>query len=296
MKENYPVYITSISSFIAGGISRALVYPIDTVKAKLQVQQANKSPQFKTISGALKVTLKEESVRGLYKGMLMSILVSLPANTIYFSAYEASKIYLTALYWPTFFTYFTAGMIAEVASCAIFVPMDVIKERLQVQSNIKQYKYKNSIDAFNQIYKLEGVRGLYKAYGATLASFGPFSAIYFTLYEYFKEYKVGQHKEIDLKDTIICSVSAGAFAAWITNPLDMAKVRMQVVRATKASGAPLFDYKNMLHGISTIYKQEGTLALFQGSLSRVLFHAPSTAITMSLVEYIRNVLQSYHDS
>jgi len=34
--------------------------------------------------------------------------------------------------------------------------------------------------------KVEGFRGIYKAYGATVMSFGPFSALYFLFYEYFK--------------------------------------------------------------------------------------------------------------
>jgi hypothetical protein len=34
--------------------------------------------------------------------------------------------------------------------------------------------------------KTEGAGGLYRAYGATVASFGPFSAFYFMFYEQFK--------------------------------------------------------------------------------------------------------------
>lgn len=32
----------------------------------------------------------------------------------------------------------------------------------------------------------EGIRGLYRAYGATVMSFGPFSALYFVFYEFAK--------------------------------------------------------------------------------------------------------------
>ena len=37
-----------------------------------------------------------------------------------------------------------------------------------------------------QIKKTEGIRGLYRAYGATVLSFGPFSALYFLFYENLK--------------------------------------------------------------------------------------------------------------
>ena len=79
-------------------------------------------------------------------------------------------------------------------SCIVFVPVDVIKERLQVQqttstltsgssSSNKLPIYRGSFDALLQICKQEGVRGIYKGYGATLLTYGPFSALYFLLYE-----------------------------------------------------------------------------------------------------------------
>ena len=43
------------------------------------------------------------------------------------------------------------------------------------------------MDAIRQVMRTEGTRGLYRAYGATVMSFGPFSALYFLFYEKFKE-------------------------------------------------------------------------------------------------------------
>jgi hypothetical protein len=37
--------------------------------------------------------------------------------------------------------------------------------------------------ALRSIFREEGVRGVYRGYGATLFSFGPFSALYFVFYE-----------------------------------------------------------------------------------------------------------------
>lgn len=91
-------------------------------------------------------------------------------------------------------------MLAESFSCLLWVPIDIIKERLQVllifsffltffykvQQNLKFYSYNNSFDAMKQIVRNEGFLGLYRAYGATLASFGPFSAFFFVFYEKLK--------------------------------------------------------------------------------------------------------------
>lgn len=63
------------------------------------------------------------------------------------------------------------------------MPVDVIKERRQVQATLKNFEYSGDVNAFKMILKTEGFRGLYRAYWATVASFGPFSALYFTFYE-----------------------------------------------------------------------------------------------------------------
>lgn len=77
-------------------------------------------------------------------------------------------------------------------SCILFVPVDVIKERMQIQKQMNisaagtsssQVYYKSSLDAIRTIARAEGVRGVYRGYAATLMSFGPFSALYFTFYE-----------------------------------------------------------------------------------------------------------------
>lgn len=81
-------------------------------------------------------------------------------------------------------------------SCVVFVPVDVVKERLQVQIQTTSGHpgigtgvagglpmYNGSLDALIQICRHEGLKGIYKGYGATLLTYGPFSALYFFLYE-----------------------------------------------------------------------------------------------------------------
>jgi Mitochondrial carrier protein len=81
-------------------------------------------------------------------------------------------------------------MFAELIACLLFVPVDVIKERRQVQSTLKAFTYKSDLDAIKQIKSTEGARGLYRAYFATVLSFGPFSALYFMFYEKAKGFVV----------------------------------------------------------------------------------------------------------
>ena len=100
-----------------------------------------------------------------------------------------------------------------------------------------------------------------KAYGATVLSFGPFSALYFFFYENLKS-KLNNKKKNQLKSQVenkilfFCleiiaknsqnisfyesmglSAISGALASMITNPLDMTKLRMQVQRGENAMNA-----------------------------------------------------------
>ena len=112
-------------------------------------------------------------------------LMGAPASCLFFGSYESIKYIQKKqnYYKNQMLMDFISGMGAEVVSCVLWVPIDVIKERLQVQNDLKLYNYKGSIDAVRQITKGEGYFGLYRAYGATILSFGPFIGINLMLYE-----------------------------------------------------------------------------------------------------------------
>jgi hypothetical protein len=67
---------------------------------------------------------------------------------------------------------------------------------------------------------------------------------------------------------------AGSLASWITNPLDLAKLRLQVSRAKAAAKAPASPvtgevYTGFWQALNLIYKVEGVKGLFRGSVARV---------------------------
>jgi hypothetical protein len=79
---------------------------------------------------------------------------------------------------------------------------------------------------------------------------------------------ISPEKNIRLFESTFLAGLAGGFASVLTNPLDIAKLRMQVQRAegfkpgTEDVGR--FGYKNVFHGVYLIAKREGVLSLFKG--------------------------------
>lgn len=255
-------------------------------------------------SSSLWHTIRNESfstsMRALYRGFGVTVIAGTPATITYLNTYEAAKGFIekhTFLRHSEFSVYLCSGLCAEVVACVLFVPLDVIKERMQVQgimptvSNAaakaipKTEYYVSAIDAIKKISKQEGIYGFYKGYGASIISFGPFSAIYFAIYEGMKKkvasYDGGKRvKDLKFRDNLFCSSIAGAVAAWITNPLDLVKLRLQLRRANKdkiSNEALDSTFGQIRH----IYKTEGIRVFFKGAATRVLFHAPNTAVVVS---------------
>lgn len=215
-----------------------------------------------------------------------------------------------------FAVHFSAGMLAEAVTCIIYVPVDVVKERMQVQSREsmksnndslrkpQSYHYNGSLDALKQIIRSEGMQGIYRGYWATLASFGPFSALYFVFYERCKDWskQLLQGNKTDntnaqrmddgdlpLHYLVACSAGSGALASWLTSPLDMAKLRLQVQRGQSAAASNSTSqtrlYTGMFDCLRSAYKKG---ELFRGAGARVLHFAPATTVTMTTYEKCKN--------
>jgi len=273
--------------------------------------------------------LSKEGVWGLYRGFPAVLVGGAPATCIYLTSYEVSKSTMLQSkdgsglfrHLPVWSIHLACGMFAETVACVVFVPVDVVKERLQVQEAPSPTQtvaserplYKNSLDALRVITTTEGLKGIYRGYGATLASFGPFSALHFMIYEQLKDAVLSRslpwstpgnsHKnakgEVSPGLALACASMSSSAAAWLTSPLDLVKLRMQVARgaesgATKPGGLPPPPPQqyptSMVQSLKHIGRTEGAAGLWRGALARVIFTAPHTAIVMATYEHFSKSL------
>ena len=87
-----------------------------------------------------------------------------------------------------------------------------------------------------------------------MIQFGPSSALFFTFYEELKKRLVPSGAIPTLAQSIICSAGAGSLSGFITTPLEVVKLRMQIQRADRATTGKgfektLYGYKNAFHGL-----------------------------------------------
>jgi len=85
-------------------------------------------------------------------------------------------------------------------------------------------------------------------------------------------------------ESLILAGISGSIASTLTNPLDVAKVRIQVQRAERSfaisSGGNAYEssmkigyfgYKNLVHGLYLLGKHEGFGAFFKGKYFLIFF-------------------------
>jgi len=82
---------------------------------------------------------------------------------------------------------------------------------------------------------------------------------------------------------------AGMIAAGFTNPLDVAKTRLQ----TQGDMSTILEgkqYRGMLRTLKTIWIEEGAQGLTRGIVPRMLFHSCSASILWTTYEYFKYIL------
>jgi len=92
------------------------------------------------------------------------------------------------------------------AACVVRVPVEVVKQRRQTTA-----RHSSAMAVARAAIQREGLRGLYRGFGSTVAREIPFSVIQFSLWEAFKErLAIAQGvRHLDPGPTSLCGALAG---------------------------------------------------------------------------------------
>ncbi|KAJ6707533.1 MITOCHONDRIAL SUBSTRATE CARRIER FAMILY PROTEIN J [Salix viminalis] len=222
------------------------LYPVSVIKTRLQV--ATKDTAEKSASSVIRGILKTDGVPGLYRGFGTVIIGAVPARIIFLTALETTKVTAFKMVEPFNFSEPTqaalangiAGMAASVCSQAVFVPIDVISQKLMVQGYSGHEKYNGGLDVARKIIRIDGIRGFYRGFGLSVMTYSPSSAVWWASYGSSQRIiwrLLGQGSDREeaapSESTIMLvqatgGIIAGATASCITTPLDTIKTRLQV--------------------------------------------------------------------
>ncbi|XP_028266289.1 solute carrier family 25 member 45 [Parambassis ranga] len=155
--------------------------PIDLVKVRLQGQTT--AERYRGPTHCVAVILREEGVRGLFRGGLALALRDVPCYGLYFVAYEVTRDALTESGKQAGSTaILIAGGVAGVLSWAFATPMDVVKARLQM-SGAGGREYRGALHCLRVSAREEGLRVFFKGLLLNSVRAFPVNAITFLSYE-----------------------------------------------------------------------------------------------------------------
>ncbi|KAL5480067.1 hypothetical protein EMCRGX_G023686 [Ephydatia muelleri] len=266
-----------LKSFVAGGFgglcSVFVGYPLDTIKVRMQTQTIlGETRLYTSAVDCLRVTIRNEGIFGLFRGMMAPMIGSSPITATYFYGYEQGKRWQQKRSGDelTLRQIVVAGFVAGLVPILVRVPSDRVKCMMQTQ-HISSLRYTGSFDCARQLYRSGGMASLYRGLGATLMRDIHSNGVYFGVYEcILRTISPGKRRE-ELHPTLI--VFAGGTAGisyWLTAIVpDTLKSILQT--------APDGKYRGIGDVYRDLMKHEGPKALFKGIGPILLRSFPSNA-------------------
>uniref|UniRef100_A0A1I8HTP7 TYR_PHOSPHATASE_2 domain-containing protein n=1 Tax=Macrostomum lignano TaxID=282301 RepID=A0A1I8HTP7_9PLAT len=272
--------------------------PVDVVKIRLQIQgeAANRtsSARYAGFIRGLATVVRNEGLRGLYKGVVPSMMRDGGYGAIRVGLYEPVKR-LFGETDPANFSLWKkicSGAVTGVLGSAVATPTDLVKVRMQAFES--GARYRGTWHAFVSIYAEGGVPALYKGIGPTVARAAVVTATQVPSYDHFKHTMLsrGLLKE-GLPLHFLASMFAGLMCAITTSPLDVVKTRVMNQDTVGLRGAA---YSNAFSCAAAAIRTEGLTGLYKGFVPNWMRIGPHTVITFMIFEQLRKLCSALHNA
>ncbi|KAI8913355.1 mitochondrial carrier domain-containing protein [Gorgonomyces haynaldii] len=264
-----------------------VTHPIDTIKVRLQLQQG-KDQKYRGFVRGTWTIIKQEGLRGLYGGMSASLLREGSYSTIRMGLYEPFKNILRSENdrVEPFYKKLIAGGLSGMIGAAIANPTDLIKVRMQAES--QPGRPAKIFDIAKDILKREGVPGLYRGVVPTTIRAMILTGSQLSSYDQSKQLLI---RYGILQEGVIAhfaaSMMAGVVAATCSAPVDLIKSRyMNQDFDSKGKGKL---YSSTLDCLRKTARNEGVMALFKGWVPQWMRLGPHTIVTFLILEQMRRL-------
>ncbi|OBZ84987.1 putative mitochondrial carrier C8C9.12c [Choanephora cucurbitarum] len=307
----------AMAGALAGIAEHCAMYPVDSIKTRMQVIQtvpintsnttrpqlfstgntptgatstataaaAHHSKHLRHVHSAAIVDATTEASfkglksasRNLWRGVNSVVMGAGPAHALHFATYEACKESFGSNH---LLSNAAAGACATLAHDTLMNPFDVIKQRMQLGDST----YRTVRECARHVYAKEGFAAFYISLPTTLTMSIPFQSIQFATYEYFRK-ALNPSGDYDPKTHAIAGGLAGAIASSLTTPLDVVKTLLQ----TRGSNSDprIRNASGLMDAVNIIKERYGVRGFFRGFRPRMLTHMPSAAISWSVYEYFK---------
>ncbi|CEF60919.1 Mitochondrial substrate/solute carrier repeat and Mitochondrial carrier domain-containing protein [Strongyloides ratti] len=274
-----------IAGWISGGIGLVVGHPFDTIKTRVQTIK-----QFNGPYHCLLITVKNESLKGLYKGMLGPSVTIGFQNSLLFSGYGWTLKIINNDYdknnLPMSNIIF-ASIIGTWLQLIPAIPIDNLKTKLQIQRNLNNNKeyYKGPIDGFIKIFKKKGLFGLYEGGCAMFWRDNIGYLFYIPVYEKLKRYLIDKKYNENLSQ-LIGGGLAGSISWLSICPIEVVKNKLQVMEQLDKKNIKKMNYKLIY---KKIINEDGIKGFYKGGLILVCRGFLTNAVVFFVYENIMGI-------
>lgn len=282
-----------IAGISGGAISTLILHPLDLMKIRFAVNDGRTAlPQYTSLTSAFYTIVKQEGIKGLYKGVAPNVWGSGSAWGFYFLFYNSIKNWIQAgdsnyPLGPSL--HMLAAAEAGVLTLLVTNPIWVVKTRLCLQygttsSSVSSSQCYNGMgDALVKIYRTEGVRGLYR--GFIPGMFGvTHGALQFMTYEemkaFYNEYrKLPIDSKLTTSEYISFAAISKLIAAAATYPYQVLRTRLQDQH---------HNYEGTWDCVKKTWKYERMRGFYKGLVPYLLHVTPNICLVMLIYEKFTN--------
>jgi solute carrier family 25 (adenine nucleotide translocator) protein 4/5/6/31 len=270
----------------SGVIAKTACAPLERVKILLQVGQSNVgAPQYNGMMDALVRVRREQGVLALWRGNLSNCMRYFPTQAMNFAFKEKyQKLFVRPKEEVGFARWFAgflaAGGAAGATALTVSYPLEFTYTRLAADTGSahgapaavgsgaqRQRQYTGLVDCLQKTVKSDGIRGIYRGYGPSVAGIIVYRAGYFGLYDFSKVYvmpllNIGQgehaHSYGAMATKFGLALTIDIFSAVVAYPLDTVRRNMMMMsgRADKTYTTSLGCFKHIMAtgGVQLLYK------------------------------------------
>jgi len=293
----------ALAGALGGVFSNAVVYPLDTVKTRIQAapaQHGRKQRQVSILSVLMRI-IKEEGIAGYYGGFFASMLNTFSQQYAYFFVYSFVRTsYIKRLAAKSKSVQLSTaaelilGAIAGALAQIFTIPVSVIATRQQVgrsvawteeegdQSTADSKKSKEPYDdsflaVARDIIRQDGVSGLWLGLSTSLVlTVNP--SITYGVYERIKSIILSDpQQKLSPWGAFALGASSKTLATIVTYPYIMAKTRIQTRSARSQASLPLSpgsppskpQHAGAIDILVNVLRSEGITGWYQGMSAQI---------------------------
>ncbi|WVQ82706.1 hypothetical protein IAT38_004838 [Cryptococcus sp. DSM 104549] len=273
-----PFVYTFASGAIAGCTELLLLYPLDVVKTRQQLEVgkgANMVQVFKNI-------IAQEGPGRLYRGIVPPLMLEAPKRAVKFAANGS---------WGAFFTNngqkkntqtlaTLTGCFAGATESVVVTPFELVKIRMQDKSST----FKGPMDVVRHVIKTNGVLGMYQGMESTFWRHWWWNGGYFgSIFAVKGLLPKATTKKQELLNNLAAGTVGGFVGTSLNTPFDVVKSRIQL------HGTGEWAYPALIK----VAREEGMAGLYKGFAPKVLRLAPGGGVLLLVVEALSTVFRGY---